>query len=423
MNTRSKISYPFAIDPLRFIEKNNGSVAFFNSNDKTKVNLLSWGKVSELKLIESDDAFAKLKAFQSEENDWMTGYLSYDLKNDTEKLESKNPNELGFAALHFIVPELLIEVHPNSTIVHAINGFSEEKLNKMLQNAMEVFMPGEKSLVEKVIHGYEEDDYLVHFERLGKNIQRGDIYEINYCLEFKTDRINIDPLSTYYRLNNMTDAPFSVYFNDNENYLLCGSPERYLKKEGNSILSQPIKGTIKRGENEAEDELLKEKLRNDPKEQAENVMIVDLVRNDLSKIATKASVKVDELFGVYSFKTVHQLISSISCQSKKDIHPVDVIKATFPMGSMTGAPKIRAMQLIEENENFGRGVYSGAFGYFTPSGDFDFNVVIRSILYNEKKGVVSFPVGGALTSLANGPDEYRECILKAKAMKNALQNS
>jgi len=423
MNFRNKIAYSFAIDPLHFIDKNEGSVAYFNSNDEAKTNLLAWGKVAELKIYDTSGAFDKLKAFQSEHKDWMTGFLSYDLKNDVEKLESKNESALDFANLHFIIPELLIEFLPNETTVFAIDGFSIDSLNEMIHLARDKYIPETINSVNTIFHGHDEDEYLKHFDRLAKHIQHGDIYEVNYCLEFKSDNINIDPVSTYYRLNKQTSAPFSVFFKDNEHYLLCGSPERFLKKEGNSILSQPIKGTIRRGVDSKEDEELKEKLRNDPKEQAENVMIVDLVRNDLSRIATEASVKVDELFGVYSFKTVHQLISSVSCQSREELHPVDIIKATFPMGSMTGAPKIRAMQLIEDNEDFKRGIYSGAFGYFTPEGDFDFNVVIRSILYNENKKVISFPVGGAITSLANGSDEYHECILKAKAMKKALQNS
>lgn len=423
LEKRNSITYPFAIDPLRFIEQNKGCVSFFNSNDKDTFNLLAWGIESELKLNEEKGAFQKLKDFQIDNMDWMMGYLSYDLKNDVEELKSENKDDLSFPALHFYIPTLLIEIHSDFTKVESISHFHEELLNKMMQGAKKEYVPEANESVNMLIHGLEEDDYLVHFNSLSKHIQQGDIYEINYCLDFNASNIKIDPISTYYKLNQQTEAPFSVFYRNDEHYLLCGSPERFLKKEGSLISSQPIKGTIKRGKNRKEDELLKKQLRNDPKEQAENVMIVDLVRNDLSRIAAKASVKVDELFGVYSFKTVHQLISTVSCEAKEGLHPVDIIKAAYPMGSMTGAPKIRAMQLIEENERFKRGIYSGAFGYFTPAGDFDFNVVIRSIIYNEKNKKVSFPVGGAITSLANGADEYRECILKAKAMKKALQNS
>jgi len=193
-----------------------------------------------------------------------------------------------------------------------------------------------------------------------------------------------------------------------------------MKKTGNTIISQPIKGTIKRSVNTQEDEKLKEKLFNDPKERAENVMIVDLVRNDLSRTAKKQSVKVEELYGIYSFKHVHQMISTIKSEIEPETDIVEVIKNAFPMGSMTGAPKVRAMQLIEKFERTKRGLYSGAFGYFSPENDFDFNVVIRSLLYNETKKYVSFTVGGAITSLANAKDEYNECLVKATALINVL---
>ena len=255
------------------------------------------------------------------------------------------------------------------------------------------------------------------------HIQRGDIYEVNYCIEFGVKNIEIDPLLLYQSLNQVTEAPFSVFYRSKGKYLLSGSPERYLKKEGNKLISQPIKGTIKRGVDKKEDETLKKQLLNDPKERAENVMIVDLVRNDLSRVASKGSVKVEELFGVYSFKTVHHLVSTISCSIDESVHPIDAIKATFPMGSMTGAPKISAMELIEKHEDFKRGLYSGAFGCFLPDGDFDFNVIIRSIMYNKKLKTLSFPVGGAITAGANGTQEYSECLLKAEGMKKAIQNS
>ncbi len=159
-----------------------------------------------------------------------------------------------------------------------------------------------------------------------------------------------------------------------------------------------------------------------PKEIAENIMIVDLVRNDLSTVAAKGTVKVDELCKVYSFKQVHQLISTISC-SVKNVHPVDIIKKTFPMGSMTGAPKIAAMKIIEDLEETKRSLYSGAVGYITPNNNFDFNVIIRSILYNEDKQYVSYSVGGAITSKSTAEEEYDECLLKAKAMKQVLLNN
>lgn len=423
MNNRKTIRFPFAIDPFTFIENNPETISLFNSNNSDKEYLIGWGKTNEIKLSTEENAFEKLNAFQLKHQDWMMGYLSYDLKNDVEELKSENNDDFAFPLLHFYIPELLIKIHKNFTLVEFHSGIEQQQINSMIHDARVHYTPSPQKGVDIIFNGPDEDEYIEHFNILSDHIQQGDIYEINYCLEFKAKDITIDPLSTYFQLNEQTQAPFSVYYKDEDNYLLCGSPERYLKKEKNKIISQPIKGTIKRGQTDKEDKELKKKLKEDPKEQAENVMIVDLVRNDLSRIAKKASVKVDELFGVYSFKTVHQLISTVSCEVDESIHPVDIIKASFPMGSMTGAPKISAMNIIEENEVFKRGIYSGAFGYFDPQGDFDFNVVIRSILYNAKSKVLSFPVGGAITSLANAKDEYHECILKAKAMKGSLQNN
>jgi len=230
----------------------------------------------------------------------------------------------------------------------------------------------------------------------------------------------LDPWQTYRSLNEYTQAPYSCYMQWQDQYMLSGSPELFLEKRGNKIISKPIKGTIKRGDNKAEDEALKHQLRKDKKEVAENVMIVDIVRNDLSRTAKKSSVVVEELCEIYSYETVHQMISTVVSEMRVDMEPVDVLKNAFPMGSMTGAPKIRAMELIEAYEDFKRGIYSGAIGYFKPNGDFTFNVVIRSILYDAKKKYASYAAGGALTALSVPEKEYEESLLKAEAMKKAI---
>ena len=223
------------------------------------------------------------------------------------------------------------------------------------------------------------------------------------------------------RLNEISPTPFSCYYKQQDKYLISASPERFLKKVKDKIISQPIKGTIKRGLDKNEDSLLRDKLYNDPKERAENVMIVDLVRNDLSRTAKKGSVKVDELFGIYEFSQVFQMISTITSKVEDDTNIIDIIKNAFPMGSMTGAPKVRAMELIEEFEKSKRGLYSGSVGFITPNNDFDFNVIIRSILYNQSRNYVSFTVGGAITSLADPEKEHEECMLKAEAMITVLK--
>jgi para-aminobenzoate synthetase component 1 len=265
-----------------------------------------------------------------------------------------------------------------------------------------------------------KSEYISTFNKLQEHIKRGDIYEVNFCHEYFAKSAELNPVNTFRNLYEISNSPFSAFFRTNDFYLMSASPERFVKKFGNTIISQPIKGTRKRGNSVEEDLKLKEELRQCPKEQSENVMIVDLVRNDLSKTAEKSSVKVEELYGIYSFTQVHQMISTITSELRDDIHWSEVLKTTFPMGSMTGAPKIRAMQLIEEYETFKRGLYSGSVGYVTPNGDFDFNVIIRSILYNTTNGYVSLAVGSAITANAKGDDEYAECELKAKAMLEVL---
>ena len=224
-------------------------------------------------------------------------------------------------------------------------------------------------------------------------------------------------------MNEISTPPFASFLKIDEQYLLSASPERYLKKEGNKIISQPIKGTAKRLISPIDDEKIASDLSRDEKERAENVMIVDLVRNDLSKTAKIGSVHVEELCKVYSFKQVHQMISTVVSEVEPTMHPVEIIRSTFPMGSMTGAPKVSAMKIIETLEETKRGLYSGAVGYFTPENDFDFNVVIRSILYDQEKKYISYSVGGAITAKSVPENEYEECLLKAKAMKHVLVNS
>ena len=266
----------------------------------------------------------------------------------------------------------------------------------------------------------QKSTYIGHVDSLKKHIVFGDIYEANYCVEFYNEDVQIDPLYCYESLSDLTRAPYSCYYKFDGTHVLCASPERFMKYEEGVVTSEPMKGTIRRGIDQEEDDMLKARLAMDPKERSENVMIVDLVRNDLSKHATKGSVKVEELFEVKSFKTVHQMVSTVSATVKKGTAPEDVIEDAFPMGSMTGAPKIRAMELIDEHEEMVRGIYSGSIGVFEPNGDFDFNVVIRSIIYNEQSKYLSLKVGSAITVGSDPEKEYDECMLKAEALMKAL---
>ncbi len=264
------------------------------------------------------------------------------------------------------------------------------------------------------------DEYLEQAYRIKNYLKKGDIYEANYCIQFSVNSLSFDPHTYFIDLQKKTEAPFSVFAKFDEFYVMSASPERFLKRTGSHVISQPIKGTKKRSEDPIIDLSLKNDLREDKKEQSENVMIVDLVRNDLSRVAKRGTVRVDELFGVQTFKTVHHLVSTVSCELDAGKNSWDLIKACFPMGSMTGAPKVSAMQIIEETESFKRGVYSGAFGFMEPNGDFDFNVLIRTMLYNSASGALGLSVGSAITIDAEPEKEYEECLLKAHALMDII---
>ncbi len=266
----------------------------------------------------------------------------------------------------------------------------------------------------------DKKNYIRRIEQLKQHIHRGDIYEVNFCMEFFAEPVSIDPFETYKRLNALSQAPFSAFVKLQDTYIICSSPERFLKRTDNRLFTQPIKGTAKRGSTTAADQALKEQLATSLKEQTENVMIVDVSRNDLSKVAAKGSVQVDELFGIHSYKQVHQMVSTISCTLKPGSTFNNIMQATFPMASMTGAPKERATQLIRQYEPSPRGFYSGCIGYINGDGDFDLNVVIRSIVYNSRTGRVSCHVGSAITAMCDAEAEYEECMVKAGAMLQAL---
>ncbi len=383
--------------------------------------------VDALTVLQTDaqNAFENLKEYQSETKDWIFGYLSYDLKNDVEKLSSNNHDGLDFPELLFFQPKRIIKIKGDMVEFNYLNMVSDEiedDLNTIKNHFQEPNTEIETTEDIRIKLRVFKDEYFKGAEEMLRHIHRGDIYEANFCQEFYAENTRIDPFRTYERLNSISKAPFATFLRLNDKYLLSASPERYLRKEGTKIISQPIKGTAKRSHNVLEDKVLKTRLKEDPKERAENIMIVDLVRNDLSKTALKGSVEVKELCEVYTFEQVHQMISTITSSVSVNKNPVEIIKATFPMGSMTGAPKVSAMQIIEELEAFKRGLYSGAVGYFTPANNFDFNVVIRSILFNETNKYVSYAVGSALTAKASPELEYEECLLKAKAMREVLEN-
>ncbi|HEX6914577.1 MAG TPA: anthranilate synthase component I family protein [Chitinophagaceae bacterium] len=357
--------------------------------------------------------------FTEENDDWLFGHLGYDLKNQAEILSSRHPDKVGFPDLFFFRPAIVIRFDGQRL---EISSASEPPaaIHAAIETTTAAAPTSGPPL--RVQQRIGKNTYLDIIRRLQEHIRLGDCYEINFCQEFFAEEAVVDPLSLYLRLSEISPNPFAGFYRLHDRYLLCASPERFLQKTGSRIISQPMKGTIRRNLADAvADEQLKAELQQSEKERSENVMVVDLVRNDLSRICTEASVEVSDLFGIYTFPQVHQMVSTVTGQLRPGVGFADIIRATFPMGSMTGAPKIRVMELIEQYEHSRRGIYSGAIGYIDPGNDFDFNVVIRSIMYNRTDKYLSYQAGGGITFYSNPEQEYEECLLKATAIKKVLE--
>jgi len=398
------------------------TICFLNSNNNNS-GIFTFG--SEECIYDSSElALAKLQVFLDEnKGNFIFGCLNYNLKNEIEEIQCKNDDLLRFPLVHFWIPEFVIKIENGSR--HYLKGNktseSEELLNDFFkQEKKETLLSESISFSART----NKENYLKNVVKIKSLLQQGEIYEMNYCQEYFAENIKINnPFELYFKLNNITKAPFSAFLNTENHQVFCGSPERFLQKKGNKLISQPIKGTAARGNSEKEDLANKEILQNKQKERSENIMIVDLVRNDFSKIAQKKSVKVAELCAIYSFETVHQMISTVSCEVKENTSFTDIIRATFPMGSMTGAPKLNAMKYIDELEDFSRGIYAGSIGYIEPNGDFDFNVIIRSLVFNKEDKYLSCAVGGAITILSEPEEEYAECQTKIGKIINAFNES
>lgn len=361
-------------------------------------------------------AFEQLKIFRNKKQRWLFGYFAYDLKNEVEKLSSTNKDQLDFPDLFFFEPRYLIFIENKKVVIprnypEAFHIFDSIQKTEMIES---------KSYNISLIATINKTNYLQKVEAIRQKIEEGEVYELNLCNEFYAENVDFDALSFFNQINDISRSPFAAFFKNENQFVISASPERFLAKRNQQLISQPIKGTIKKGKTTEENLLQKVKLHHDRKERAENVMIVDLVRNDLTKSAITGTIKVPELFKIYEFPTINHMISTIIADINLDIDVVEAIKNTFPMGSMTGAPKVKAMELIEYFESSKRGVYSGAIGYFSPDGDFDFNVVIRSLLYNESKKYLSLQVGGAITFDSIPEEEYEEIKTKAKAIIDLL---
>ena len=398
---------------------NFSSVAILDSNNYSSDKyskyeyIAGFGAVKEIRFSTYKNSFDKLKEFQQNCKNYIFGYLSYDLKNDLENLKSENTDSLQFPTLHFFEPEYLIIIKDKTVSITSENNNNINEIFNQINSSENITSDIKPSTFNSA---FSKQEYIDTVNKLKKHIQLGDIYEVNFCQEYFSTPQNFNPINVYSNLMKLSPTPFSTFYKTNDKFLISASPERFINKTGQTVISQPIKGTIKRDTDTKKDKLLINNLKNDKKELSENVMIVDLVRNDLSKFAKKGSVKVDELFEIYTFPQVHQMISTITSEVDETINNIDIIKEMFPMGSMTGAPKIRAMKLIEQYEKSKRGIFSGSVGYFKPNGDFDFNVIIRSIFYNSANNYLSFQVGSAITINSDAEKEYNECLIKAKAI-------
>lgn len=409
---------------VHFLTKSSNHFCYFNSENPNFSNypflkyekILAWG--AKKTCVSTQNYWNELNNFIQNNQGFKFGYLSYDLKNEIEKLTSRNNDDVGFEELAFFIPEFVLIQQKNKLVCYG-NDLSE--LNKAIEKIKNTetnyntYLPSIQFKPKT-----NKEDYLKNVLDLKQQIQLGNIYEINYCIEFFANQANVPPMHLYNAFVKSANVPFSAFCRFNDHYFFSASPERFITRQGNRVISQPIKGTSKRNfEITINEEHLQ--LKNSLKDSTENVMIVDLVRNDLSKTAVKGSVKVHELFGVYSFPSVNQMISTVISKVNPIVNSVEIIKSCFPMGSMTGAPKLSAMQIAEKTENFKRGMYSGAIGYFDENQNFDFNVVIRTAIYNAKTNYMSYAVGGAITALSNPYQEYEECLLKAERFFNLFK--
>ena len=363
------------------------------------------------------------KFIQTHNGEWIFAHFNYEYHRITKP--NAKPNLTGFPLAYLYTPAVVIELSGNNVTIQSEYEKPQlifdqiQLLDSSFNDTSSAQLKNNTSVT--ITPRISKSAYLENVDKILALIRRGDFYEINYCQAFEVENIHAGPLNLYIALTDLSPTPFACFYKNDHDYLLCASPERFLQKKGNQLISQPIKGTIKRVlENDADDQLQLETLQNSSKDKSENVMVVDLVRNDLSRICEQGSVAVSELFGIYSFPQVHQMISTITGKVNDKVSFSEILEATFPMGSMTGAPKKSVMETIDTLEPTRRGLYAGTVGYFNPAGDFDFNVVIRSIFYNSNKRQASYQVGGGITIYSDPEKEYAECLLKATAIKKVL---
>jgi para-aminobenzoate synthetase component I len=415
------VAWASHFDVFTILDSNNDKPANQKNNKYSSFDLIAGiGLIDNCDI--SSPPFSSLKKFVDTTHDWKFGHFGYDLKEYTENIPSIHPDHIGFPILFFFRPQWVILCNNKTVELHYPDSTLEFEAKEVIKNLTTAITQKQSYIRNgRLKCRIEKEEYLSNVTQLQKRIYRGDIYEINYCIDFYGENYLFDPYSKFLILNSYSCAPFSAFYKYFDKFLLCSSPERYLKKTGSKIVSQPIKGTIARDIDELTDHELLKKLKENPKERAENIMTTDLVRNDLSRSAKTGTVLVEELCGVYSFAHVHQLITTIVYELDNKVHFIDSVQLSFPMGSMTGAPKINTLKLIDKYEKVNRGLFSGSVGYISPTGDFDFNVVIRSILYNHSTKYIDIFAGSAITAYSEPEKEFDECLLKIRSLLNVLE--
>lgn len=360
--------------------------------------IFKWNQETDGDSSSVGDPWKALAGFRSRFPGFCCGYLGYDLKNAREVLQSANNDTVGLPDMWMARPTriYMLEDESDEGISHTPN-FTITSLRSSVSS----------------------DHYMRMVEKAKAFIHEGDTYEINLSHQLQGD-FEGNPLSLFHTMRQHGPVPFAAYLQVDDLSACCASPERFLTKKAQKLISDPIKGTRPRGINPEQDAIIATELRNSEKDQAENLMIVDLVRNDFSRACQAGSVKVTQLFDIQRFGTVHQMVSRVEGDLSETLaaQPEEAIAACFPMGSMTGAPKIRSMKIIEELENYKRGLYSGAIGFFTPEGDFSFNVVIRTAIIRDKK--LWYSTGGAITADSDPLSEWNETLVKARALQTEI---
>ena len=412
-------------------EKKLGRYSFISSNPFKVL------KYKNTKKNPLDNLQNELNKYKVENNTHLpfiggaVGYLSYDLGNYIEKLprtaiDDTNVYDLYFGFYNWVIvidhlesktyiatPDLDIEKETN--IIKNI----EKKINKAEINGIDSICYEEKEVEKtKLTSNFTKNEFENAVRKVQDYIRQGDIYQANLTQRFY-GKTTLSSYELYRDLRRFSPAPFGAFLNFEDSHILSNSPERFIKCVDRKVETRPIKGTRPRGKNKEEDLRLQEELRNSEKDRAELLMIVDLERNDIGRISKIGTVKVPELFVIEPYANVNHLVATVVGELDDDKDCVDAIKATFPGGSITGAPKIRSMEIIDELEPTKRNVYTGSIGYIGFNGDMDLNIAIRTII--KKDNNVYFQVGGGMTWDSNPADEYQETLDKAQSIMKALR--